>query len=621
MISHAVSDLLNYPDPDGNILRVSSNDIYIETRRLPSNNSVFLSGLPLGPFPSAHFSPRALPPTMPSAIANSQPLQNNFTTDTNSLSRFDAPNSRLSYYVALGLVLLCIWLFQPAKSKCCVSAPFYKASRLKWMFGADTLIKDSYNKFRDCVYQVKSTEGIRTIIPANLIGELKGLPEETLSAQIAVSEAMLSEYTQLSAGAHSETLTLLLKTKTTQNLARMGPKLREELEYILATEFPACDDWTPFKIQPFMIRVVSRLSGRAFVGPQLNRSEEWMDVSINFAITAFIAVIKLQFFPPWMRPAAQHLVSELRTIRRDLGRAQAMVAPLIRERLSRRDAADPDASDADADADAADKPDDFVQWLLDALPAEQRGDCFIQAKIQLLLAASSIHTTSNLTTDCIYDLAVHQDMQEILRQEVLEVLGGEGEAGLDRRDNMARLKKMDSFIKESQRLSGNITSFIRKVMKPIDLSDGTHLPAGTDLLTPLAGVAVDERFYPDPETFDGLRFWKLRQHQEAAEEAAATATAAVSGGNGHGNGHGSVSVNNGSRWQFTSIGDTSANFGLGKHACPGRFLASHEIKLVLAHLLLHYECRLRDGEARPQPTTFMMTRGPSQTAEVLFRRR
>lgn len=213
-------------------------------------------------------------------------------------------------------------------------------------------------------------------------------------------------------------------------------------------------EWTPFKIQPFMIRTVARLSGRVFVGPALNRVEEWMDVSINFAITAFIAVIKLQFFPPWMRPVAQYLVSELGTIRKDLAKAEAMITPIIDERLR------------DSETPGYEKPDDYVQWLLDALPEDQKRDYFIQAKLQLLLSAASIHTTGNLTTDCIYDLAVHQDMQEILREEAREVFSDDETWA--RKDSMGRLKKLDSFIKESQRLSGNVSKCIpRQSQKPL----------------------------------------------------------------------------------------------------------------------------------------------------------
>ncbi|KAI1347937.1 cytochrome P450 [Xylaria sp. FL0043] len=550
------------------------------------------------------------------------PAQNlSFTAATNDISHQISANGRLIYYVAITATALCVWFFGSQKREPHVSAPFYGVSRIKWMFNADSLIKDSYCKFRDSVYQIRSTEGVRTIIPPTLVGELKGLPEETLSAKTAVSEAMLSEYTHLSADAHSEILTFLLKTKATHNLQRIVSTLKEEFQYILETEFPACEDWTPFRIQPFMVRAVSRLSGRAFVGSSLSRSEEWMGVSVNFAITAFIAVTKLQFFPPWMRPVAQYFVSELKTIRTDLAKAQAMLEPLIEERLS------------NADASAAEKPDDFIQWLSDALPEEEKRNYFIQAKMQLLLSASSIHTTSNLTTDCIYDLAVHQEMQDILREEVMGVF--EGEDAWERKDSIAKLKKMDSFIKESQRLSSNITSFIRKVMKPIDLSDGTHLPPGTSILTPLAGMSFDERYFPDPEVFDGLRFWKLRQQQQqqspiptrssspspSSSSPSRPTTPPLTKPATTTSPSTSPPTLNINRHQFTSIGDTNQNFGLGKHACPGRFFAAQEIKLILAYLLLNYDIKLRDGEARPKPVVFMMTKSPSQTAEVLFRRR
>ncbi|ORY71919.1 cytochrome P450 [Pseudomassariella vexata] len=505
--------------------------------------------------------------------------------------------SNWSYYVAIAVVLLLAFILQPSKQSH-VSAPFYKASKTKWMFSADTLVKESYDKFRDRVYQIKATEGTRTMIPASLIGELKGLPEDTLSASAAVdevresnrddeicdtdvSQAMLSDYTKFCLGPHGDTLTFLIRSKLTQQLSRLVPRLKSELEFIIVQEFPECKDWTPVQAQPFMVRTIARLSGRAFVGPELGRTEEWMDTTINFAVHVFVAVVKLQFFPPWLRPIAQYFVSELGQIKRDLARGQAMLKPIIDERLQNAEL-DPGHQ----------KPDDFIQWTVDALPDAQRNDYYLQTQLQLVLGAASIHTTSNLTTDCIFDLAAQPEIQEILRQEAQEILEDGG--GWARKESMAKLKKMDSFMKESQRLAGNVTSFIRKVIKPIDLSDGTHLPSGTNLLAPQYGISHDDRYFPDPEVFDGLRFWKMRQ----------------------------LSDETANRHQFTSIGDTNMNFGLGKHACPGRFFAGNEIKLILAYLLLNYDIKLKDGETeRPKPMMFMMSKTPNPTAEIMFRRR
>lgn len=171
-----------------------------------------------------------------------------------------------------------------------------------------------------------------------------------------------------------------------------------------------------------------------------------MDTSINYAIHVFTAVIKLQFFPEWFRPIGQYLVSELRQVRRDLATAKSILAPIITERLQAMQM---------PGSGTEEPPDDVCQWLLEALPEEERTDIETQAHLQLLLAASSIHTTNNLLTDCMYDLAAYPEVQEELREEVYQIL--EVEQGWEKKESMSRLKKLDSFIKEVQRCSGNIS--------------------------------------------------------------------------------------------------------------------------------------------------------------------
>ncbi|KAJ0167756.1 Ent-kaurene oxidase [Colletotrichum tanaceti] len=496
-----------------------------------------------------------------------------------NLPRVVPGGKHINCYVAISAMLVVAWLLQSRKKKL-PEMPFYKAAKTKWMFDAETLIRDSYSKFRDTVYQIKATEGLQVLVPARLISELRSLPEEVLSATKAVDEAMLSRYTNFTLGNHADLLSTLVRCKLSQNLARLVPQLKGELEYVVATEFPECKDWTPVKFQPFALRAIARISGRAFVGSNINRQEQWMDISINFAIHVFVAVVKLQLFPEWARPVAQYGVSELRQIRKDVDKASVMLKPIIEERL--RDLELPSYEKS---------PDDLIQWLVEALPEDEKRDIRSQTHLQLILAAASIHTTNNLVTDCIYDLAAYPEAQEMLREEAHQVL--EVEHGWARKESMAKLKKLDSFMKETQRLTGNITSFIRKVVRPVDLSDGTHLPPGTKVLAPQAGISHDERYFEDPDTFDALRFYKLRHKFDEYAN----------------------------RWQFTSISDTNMNFGAGKHACPGRFFAGNEIKLVLAYFLLNYDIKLKDGETRPKPTVMVMSKSPDPNAEVLFRRR
>ncbi|KFA78103.1 hypothetical protein S40288_05679 [Stachybotrys chartarum IBT 40288] len=509
-----------------------------------------------------------------------------------SSSMDDAPSaysiigpSRFGYYVAVGVIVLCAWLLQPSQHHSKLAVPFYKASKRKWIFDAENLIRDSYAKFRDTLYQIKATEGIQVLVPPKYIAELKSLPEDVLSATEAVSDALQSKYTKFTPGHNGDLMNLVLRTRLTQNLANLSPQLRDELEYIIDTEFPSCDDWTPVKWQPFGLRIVTRLSGRAFVGPSICRQDQWMDCSINFAVHVFMACIKLQFFPEWARPWGQYLVSDLGKIRRDIAKAKELLEPVLSERLELLRRQDSGSMISE------DPPNDMIQWLVEALPDNEKGDVQIQAELQLIVAAAAIHTTNNLLFDCMFDLADDPELQEELRQEAYQVL--EEEDGWGKKESMSKLRKLDSFMGEVQRLRGNITGFIRKVMQPITLSDGTQLPSGTKILAPLAGISQDERLFPNPTTFDALRFYRMRQETPESNN----------------------------RWQFTSVGDNNINFGAGRHACPGRFFASNEIKLIVAHFLLQYDIRLKPGAKRPKPMAMVMTKAPSPTAELEFKRR
>ena len=255
----------------------------------------------------------------------------------------------------------------------------------------------------------------------------------------------MTTYTDFSPGPHGELFFALIRTKLSQNLARLVPRLKGELEHVVTTEYPTSDDWTPVKIQPLALRTIARLSGSTFVGSALNRNEAWMDTSINFAVHVFLAVVKLQFFPAWLRPIAQYLVSDLRQIRRDIESATSMLQPIIEERLQQMEREEYDQE----------KPDDFTQWLLECLPEEQRRDYMAQTKLQLILSAASIHTTTNLVVDCLYDLAAYPEIQEELRKEAAEILNSEG--GWEAKESMGKLRRLDSFMKEVQRLSGNVS--------------------------------------------------------------------------------------------------------------------------------------------------------------------
>jgi len=65
----------------------------------------------------------------------------------------------VTYYLAISAVLLLAWLLKQRTSQSKVEAPFYKASRLKWAFSAESLILDSYKKVSLTLQVVQASFG------------------------------------------------------------------------------------------------------------------------------------------------------------------------------------------------------------------------------------------------------------------------------------------------------------------------------------------------------------------------------------------------------------------------------------------------------------------------------
>lgn len=63
------------------------------------------------------------------------------------------------------------------------------------------------------------------------------------------------------------------------------------------------------------------------------------------------------------------------------------------------------------------------------------------------------------------------------------------------------------------------------------------------------------------------------------------------------------------------------HFGYGRHACPGRFFAANEIKLMLVRLLMDYDIKMPDGVDGRYANIIMGTDAlPDPTRELMFKR-
>jgi cytochrome P450 len=74
--------------------------------------------------------------------------------------------------------------------------------------------------------------------------------------------------------------------------------------------------------------------------------------------------------------------------------------------------------------------------------------------------------------------------------------------------------------------------------------------------------------------------------------------------------------------QFVTTGSDQLHWGIGSHACPGRFFAAYEIKMLLTDILTKYDMRLADkGGVRPPDIAKDIRVIPNPAAKVSFKRR
>lgn len=186
------------------------------------------------------------------------------------------------------------------------------------------------------------------------------------------------------------------------------------------------------------------------------------------------------------------------------------------------------------------------------------------------------------------DLAVHTEVLEPLRQEIETVLTAEG--GFSKAA-FHKMRLLDSVLKECQRMKPAAVSGLRGILtENVKLSDGLLLPKGSSIAVS-AHQMWDADIYSDPHVWNGWRFYELRQTP----------------GKEH-------------RSQLVATSPEHMGFGIGTHACPGRFFAAHEVKLALCHILLRYDWKIAEGVV-PQTRTFMWSLIADPKARISIKRR
>lgn len=278
------------------------------------------------------------------------------------------------------------------------------------------------------------------VLPPKYVEELRNMPDETLSPTDANIKNMVGQYTlgNISVIRDSDLHRRALQQKLTPSLGNLIPPVKDELSFALKTEIKDCKDWTPTHITPLIVNIVARVSARIFVGPDLCRNPEWLYISIHFTRNIGITRNLLRMLPTLVRPVVARLLPSYWRIYSNLAAGRRLLGPIIQER---RQAAANDVS--------WQKPNDFLQWLIDGARPDE-GSVADLVHRQLLVSLGSIHTTSMMCSHFFFDLCAHPEYLEPLRKEIITVLR---EDGGFKKSTLNKLRKLDSFLRESQRMN------------------------------------------------------------------------------------------------------------------------------------------------------------------------
>uniref|UniRef100_A0A093VCQ8 Ent-kaurene oxidase n=1 Tax=Talaromyces marneffei PM1 TaxID=1077442 RepID=A0A093VCQ8_TALMA len=416
------------------------------------------------------------------------------------------------------------------------------------------VLEYTYPKFQDRVYRLRQHYGDIVVIPAKFVEALQAAPESLLSFQFLARERFFARYTLLvSMVDHPDNNTLIKSIKNNLNKSL---------------------DWKAVFPAHSLLPVIASCSGRVFVGKDLNRNPEFLDCILNFTIDSMMGGEKLRQYPSFIRNFVQWWIPELQRSRAKLKKMMHLLGPVLEVRKG------------------VDHVSDMLSWNVANSPSNLKHNLKYQAHNQLIASAAAIHTTNMQLSHALFDLAAYPEYQAPLREEVQTVLRTEPN-GVWTKSGLAKLRKLDSFLKESQRMNPlGLLTFERRVMNDITLPDGVTIPKGYNIGCPTSSIAKDSALWDNPNTFEAFRFERLRQ-QPGCEN----------------------------KHQFVTTGIDSLYFGHGKHACPGRFLADAEIKLILINLILHYDCKLPDGTSRPANVEMNSGVMADPTKTILLKRR
>ncbi|KAK0196199.1 cytochrome P450 [Armillaria mellea] len=447
----------------------------------------------------------------------------------------------------------------------------------KFVRHAKEIIQEGHKKYHGSVFKVPLLDKWMVVVSGpEKINDIRKSTLEQLSSVDAFVDQLQSDYTiDRTVGTDWHYLADVLRGDFTRNISTCFADVQDEIQAAFMDNIPMTEDWIEVPAYETILQIVCRATNRMFIGLPFCRNPDYIKLNIDFTINVFLCSRIINFFPTFMKPFLGSLATPRR---RAMAKAEKLLGQTIQERLYQEKI---------HGKDWPEKPNDMLSWLIDGSNGVEEM-LTVQSLCTRMLFTNlgAIHTTSNTFTTSLYALAAHPQYVETLRTEVESVIEEEGIT----KAAMGKMNQLDSFLKESQRLYGDMSVFVinRIARKDFVFSDGTVVPAGSHIAVAGLGTHLDEENYEDPLEFRPWRFSEKRKQEGQSV-----------------------------RHQMVTPGLDYVFFGHGRSTCPGRFFAVNELKALMSYVLMNFDIKMD----KVPPSMCFGDQFPDHTSKVLFRKR
>jgi cytochrome P450 len=154
------------------------------------------------------------------------------------------------------------------------------------------------------------------------------------------------------------------------------------------------------------------------------------------------------------------------------------------------------------------RPDDLLQDFMDEETFDSNDINYaeILANKMALFIFASIHATSRSCANVMMDLASRPEYMQELYEEQLEIHKKANENGILPFGAVDEMKKLDNFVKESLRLTGDISALKHFALKDYTFSNGLQIPKEHVVELYFDDIIQDESLQgPNPKSFEPYR--------------------------------------------------------------------------------------------------------------------